>query len=109
MAAPMPEPAPVTTAAFPWRSNMNRPRKLFTVIRQSQRKPVYFNAKVWFLSPQGGAYEEGVRRGVRLHLTVGAFGRCAGFPRQITGRITDASGARLPGVTVTVANVSTNV
>src|SRR5215471_13400242 len=31
------------------------------------------------------------------------------FRGQITGRISDPSGARLPGVTVTITNVATNV
>src|SRR5947208_9487161 len=76
---------------------------------RSQRKAVYFNVKVWFLTaPEGGLM---ARITVMMFALLGAasLSWAQDFRGGITGRIVDSSGARMPGVTVTAVNAATNV
>ena len=120
MAAPMPEPAPVTTAAFPWRSNITGRRKISYFTAKVKAILVSFALQLWLYSaPSGyrGHSRGGVMRRFLLVLLAITLASSLGsgaasaqdFRGGITGRIVDSSGGRMPGVTVTATNVATNV
>src|SRR5207237_9592814 len=83
----------------------------------SQKIRVCFNAKVWFRLRQHSGSSTGRRRFMRrvcvltcALVALGATGASAqDFRGAIAGRISDISGGRLPGVTVTATNTATNV
>src|SRR4029079_12717685 len=112
IAAPIPEPAPVITAVLPCRSNMRRRGEPITP------PSLEVNAFQFTLTLKCGLVTGGrkggglMRRVIVLMLALAAVSSAAlaqDFRGAITGRITDSSNARMPGVTVVATNVETNV
>src|SRR6185503_9854340 len=108
IAAPIPEPAPVITAVLPCRSNMRRRGEPITP------PSLEVNAFQFTLTLKCGLVTGGrkggglMRRVIVLMLALAAVSSAAlaqDFRGAITGRITDSSNARMPGVTVVATNV----